>query len=70
GNLLRDLAALNEVEVLPWDEWGPMEASYRGETDDAFDRLMDDVAAVCAGDGPTALADAYASFAVPAEIIR
>ncbi|MPY58128.1 transglutaminase-like domain-containing protein [Streptomyces spongiae] len=22
GNLLRDLAALNGVEVLPWDEWG------------------------------------------------
>ena len=32
GNLIRDLAALNKVETLPWDEWGRMEASYAGET--------------------------------------
>ena len=24
GNLLRDLAALNRMEVLPWDGWGLM----------------------------------------------
>lgn len=24
GNLLRDLAALNNVEMLPWDDWGVM----------------------------------------------
>jgi len=32
GNAVRDLAALNKVEMLPWDEWGRMDASYRGET--------------------------------------
>ncbi len=25
GNLMRDLAALNRVELLPWDSWGAME---------------------------------------------
>lgn len=24
GNVLRDFAALNNVEMLPWDVWGPM----------------------------------------------
>ena len=24
GNLVRDLAALNKVELLPWDDWGAM----------------------------------------------
>ena len=24
GNLLRDLAALNSMEMLPWDDWGAM----------------------------------------------
>ncbi len=24
GNLVRDLAALNKVELLPWDDWGGM----------------------------------------------
>lgn len=24
GNVVRDLLALNKVEVLPWDDWGPM----------------------------------------------
>jgi hypothetical protein len=28
GNAVRDLAALNKVETLPWDEWGRMHASY------------------------------------------
>jgi hypothetical protein len=30
GNTIRDLAALNKVEVLPWDEWGRMTAAYAG----------------------------------------
>src|SRR5215472_16245485 len=32
GNAIRDLAALNKVEMLPWDEWGRMDASYKGPT--------------------------------------
>ena len=31
GNLIRDFAALNKMEMLPWDVWGPM-----AENDDAI----------------------------------
>ena len=39
GNAIRDLAALNKIEMLPWDEWGRMEASYRGETGPEYDAV-------------------------------
>ena len=32
GNLVKDLAALNKVEMLSWDESGRMTAAYAGET--------------------------------------
>jgi hypothetical protein len=47
---MRDLAALEHVEVLPWDEWGPMHDSYAGRTGDDFDRMIDEVAAACGTD--------------------
>jgi hypothetical protein len=59
GNAVRDLAALNKVELLPWDAWGRMEASYDGRTGAAYDALMDRIAETCAGDDGTALADLY-----------
>ncbi len=62
NNVVRDLAALNEVELLPWDRWGLMdEESALGEG--PADRLVDEVAAVAAaGDWP-ALRELYASDA-------
>ncbi len=39
GNAIRDLAALNKVETLPWDEWGRMTDSYRGATGGEYDEL-------------------------------
>ncbi|MDZ4718444.1 MAG: transglutaminase-like domain-containing protein [Roseiflexaceae bacterium] len=42
GNLLRDVAALNNMEMLPWDVWGAMPAPNEPITDDhlaLFDRL-------------------------------
>jgi hypothetical protein len=42
GNLLRDLAALNELEMLPWDVWGAMpgpDAPIGGDRLELFDRL-------------------------------
>jgi hypothetical protein len=67
GNLVRDLAALNKVEMLPWDEWGRMAASYRGETGPGYDDLMDTVAAACASGNESTIAALYASqdLAVP-----
>ena len=44
GNAVRDLAALNKVEVLPWDEWGSLPSSYAGTAGPAFDELIDTVA--------------------------
>ena len=41
GSVLFDLAALNKVEVLPWDTWGQMQAAYRSETGAAYDELLD-----------------------------
>ncbi len=60
GNAIRDLAALNKVETLPWDEWGRMTESYRGATGVEYDELIDAVAAACAADDPAAIAGLYA----------
>ena len=71
GNAIRDLAALNKVEMLPWDEWGRMEASYAGETGADFDELVGTIASVCESDDESAVLDLYASsdLAVPPEMI-
>ena len=61
GNAIRDLAALNKVEMLPWDEWGRMTASYRGEMGADYDELIDTIARVCAAGDSPALAGLYAS---------
>ena len=72
GNAIRDLAALNKVEMLPWDEWGRMDASYKGETGPDFDQLIDVVAATCASDDVSALRALYASedLSVPQSMIQ
>ena len=71
GNAIRDLAALNKIEMLPWDEWGRMTASYDGATGPDYDELMDTVAAVCATDDPAAVAALYgtADLAVPTDLV-
>jgi hypothetical protein len=71
GNAVRDLASLNKVEMLPWDEWGQMGAAYRGETGADYDELLDELAAVCAADDPAATASLYAhdDLRVPAGLI-
>ena len=61
GNAVRDLAALNKIEMLPWDEWGRMEASYKGATGSEFDALMGQVAEVCASDDESAIRALYLS---------
>ena len=57
GNAVRDLAALNKVEVLPWDEWGQLPSSYAGTAGPAFDELID-----------TGLADRIPRPRAPAEL--
>lgn len=68
GNAIRDLAALHRIEVLPWDEWGPMAASYAGTTDDTFDAEIDDLAAATATEDPALLAASWSRFAPPVDL--
>jgi hypothetical protein len=72
GNTVRDLAALNKVEMLPWDEWGQMPAAYAGTAGPRYDELIDEVAAACATDSPQAVTDLYSrpEMRVPAELIK
>lgn len=44
GNLVKDLAAVNKVEMLPWDEWGRMTEAYEHRTGPDYDVLLDEVA--------------------------
>lgn len=43
GNLIRDLASLNRVELLPWDSWGLMERREEDLTAEEY-RLLHEVA--------------------------
>lgn len=61
GNAIRDLASLNKVEALPWDEWGGMRSSYEGTSGPSFDALIDDVAAACASADPDVVRALYES---------
>lgn len=72
GNAIRDLAALNKVEMLPWDEWGRMDASYRGDTGPEFDALIGSVAGACSSDDESLLEQTYLTedLRVPAALIR
>jgi hypothetical protein len=63
GNAIRDLASLNKLEMLPWDEWSRMAESYAGKTGADYDELMDELAAITAGDDAPALARLYAASA-------
>jgi Transglutaminase-like superfamily len=71
GNLVKDLAALNKVETLPWDEWGRMTEAYEGRTGPDYDELLDTLAAACLEDDPATLASLYRreELRVPADLI-
>jgi hypothetical protein len=57
ANVVRDLAALNKMELLPWDVWGSM--TFQEEPDAAATSLTDTVADVIAGDGTDAVRRVY-----------
>jgi hypothetical protein len=59
GNVIRDLAALNSVESLPWDNWGLIPIHY--DTLPAADiELLDSLAEASAAGGPlTRVREAY-----------
>ncbi len=71
GNAMRDLASVvGKIEMLPWDEWGPMKDSYEGKTGDDFDRLIDQLAAAVRDSDQSELERVYGQLAVPAAMIR
>jgi len=45
GNLIRDLAALNKAELLPWDGWGLIDQEYDSLTNGEL-ILLDDIASM------------------------
>lgn len=69
SNTVRDLAALNKCELLPWDVWGIMEQldQIGSDTDNA---LIDDVARVCSEGDLDAIRSTFgdSGFAVPGVI--
>ncbi|MGA9749416.1 MAG: transglutaminase domain-containing protein [Nocardioides sp.] len=71
GNAVKDLAALNKIETLPWDEWGRMTDAYDGKTGTDYDELLDTLASTCAADDSAAVAALYArdDLRVPTEVI-
>lgn len=69
GNAIRDLAALNKVEMLPWDEWGPMTSCYEHGLTPAIEMLMDQLTTALT-DGDDAMATTlFATVPVPDEMI-
>jgi len=57
GNLVRDLAALNKVEMLPWDDWGRMPAGYDDTAGPEYDELLDRCAQSCTEDDASEIAE-------------
>ena len=57
ANVVRELAALNKMELLPWDVWGPM--TVQEEPDAAAKSLTDTVADVIGGDDTGAVRRVY-----------
>jgi hypothetical protein len=72
GNAVRDLGALCNREMLPWDEWGQMTAAYEGTTGPDYDQLIDTLAETCAQDEATAITRLalHEDLAVPEHLLR
>ncbi len=51
GDFIRDVAALNKMELLPWDSWGLMDIGHRKETAEQL-AFLDRVAELTQGDVP------------------
>ena len=72
GNAVRDLAALRDREMLPWDEWGRMTDAYEGKTGPDYDRLIDTLAETCAQGDAAAIAQLslHEDLVVPERLLR
>lgn len=50
GNLVRDMASLNKMELLPWDCWGVILSEQIDDPED--NTMLDEAAALTAGEAP------------------
>ncbi|GJM38703.1 MAG: hypothetical protein DHS20C19_20700 [Acidimicrobiales bacterium] len=69
GNVGRDLASLNKVEMLPWDDWGALAGD---ETTAAADTLVDEISTLLLTDDTAAIRSRYeanARFRVGPEVM-
>jgi hypothetical protein len=57
ANVIRDLAALNKVELLPWDVWGAM--TFMHDPEPSAVTLADTIAGTIAADEVGAIRDVY-----------
>ena len=68
---MRDLAsAYRKIEMLPWDEWEPMQDSYDNKTGDDFDVLIDDLAVATIEEDDAEMHRIYEHLAVPAAMVQ
>jgi hypothetical protein len=70
GNLVTDFAAINKVELLPWDGWGMMLGPNGTVTDDVA-AVFDEVAKLVQSDDIDAIRERYLDddrLRVPADI--
>ena len=69
GNAIRDLAALHKIEMLPWDEWGPMRACYDNGLTPEIETLMDDLVDAASTEDHARLLRLYNAMPVPERMI-
>ena len=64
GNLIRDMLALNKIELLPWDQWNLMPKDAQEEASAEEIELLDRIASITRGDEPdiSELRSLYASL--------
>jgi hypothetical protein len=67
GSLMRDLAALNKVEMLPWDYWGLADRTPIDALADEELPMLDELARVL--DAPNDLAQLQSTFARPELVV-
>ena len=68
GNAIRDLAAVNKVETMPWDEWGPMRNCYDHGVTAEIESLMDEITTALMASDAEQTAALYRGLQVPSEL--
>ena len=71
GNVIKDFACLNKVELLPWDSWGMIRDPYRPPPKTHL-AVLDEIAELAAGDDLAEIRDRFERdkrLRVPREIV-